>query len=260
MSKEEVRNEVLNSFNDENGYFYHQYPHGYSNFIDGMAWIGLLCGACLKVGDTELAEKCTRYLNILINVGKDARNFAPFPVKDNWKKSKNIEGLWYKEKPQSAAGPLGLMFAVKNGANIDVPDYLKRKYEIKVNMHRFGFFFGYLVRCIPKLKQHINTMFLSYLLAEKKPSSSMKFLIEENPLFSYIYGRFCNVEYPDNTKLNNVKSTQEDDVVPLKYAEPSSWIFRRDPFKKVVDAEKGILKYTRVAELVGDYLQSTLEG
>ena len=252
-----VRQKVLDAYDPDTGYFYSTIPHKYDGFIDGMAWNCPLIAACYKVGDMELAKKAERYVQTIIDVGKDARTFAPFRVKDDWIKSKNIEGLWYKEKPQSSAGPLGLKFAMDNGAKLNVPDYLKEKWESGMNLTKLGWAFGFSVRYISSLKQHINTMFTAYLAKGKKPSWSMRWMYEENPYYSYIGKKKCFVEYPDMHKLANTKKTESKKVVDMKYAKPSTWIFRRDPLTKY-EGDRTDIEYTPIARLVGEYLQMSL--
>ena len=38
-----------------------------------MAWTGILCGAALKVGDTEIADLCRGYIRNILKVGKATR-------------------------------------------------------------------------------------------------------------------------------------------------------------------------------------------
>jgi hypothetical protein len=256
MTTQEVRDQVLSAFNDETYYYSHVLPFGYTNFIDGLACVGLLCGAAYKVGDTEVAQKCERYLNRLLTVGKNARNFAPMPVSDSWIKSKTIPGYWYKEKPQSFAGPVGLRFAIDNGAHLNDPFQIKSKARL---MACGGWAFGYLVRWMSWLRQHVNSMFLAYLILGKKPASSMMWLCEENPFFSYIAGEKCSVAYPDMNKVSDGHTEDRDYIVPLEKRKPSAWVFRGWPKSEYIreGVHQGSM-YTPTAQLVGDYLQSTL--
>lgn len=253
---EVVRQEVLDAFEVSTGYYFHRIPHRYENFIDGMAWVGILSGACHLVGDDELAWKCDRYLRTLVEVGRDARNFAPVRVGDSWRKSESLPGYWYREKPQVNAGPLGLAFAKKQGAEVSVPDYLQEKVDSALKLRYLAWGFGWLVKYFSWGRQHINTMFLPFLLKGDIPPSTMEWLAEENPFFSYIFGKRCNVEYPSLEKLDG-KGEESGSVVPLVEADPSSWIFRRDPFQRAGGSQTGV-RYVRTAELVGRYLQSLL--
>ena len=49
-----------------------------------------------------------------------------------------------------------------------------------------------------------------------------------------------------------------DDVVEMRYAKPSPWIFRRDPLVKYTGTPHPDIEYTPIARLVGEYLQMTL--
>jgi len=253
-----VRTKVLNAYDPVTGYFYSTIPHVYNEFIDGMAWNTPLIAGCYKVGDTELASKAEKYVQTIIDVGKDARTFAPHKVDDEWLQSSSIPGMWYKEKAQSYAGPLGLKFAMDNGAQLMVSDYLKDKWESGIKLTKIGWAFGLSVKYISGLKQHINTMFSAYLAKGSKPSWTMRWMYKENPYFSYIGRKKCIVEYPDMHKLaGDYKKTKCKKVVDMKYAKPTTWIFRRDPLVKY-EGEKTDVEYTPIARLTAEYLQASL--
>ena len=229
-------------------------------FIDGMAWVGLLCGASYLVGDTVLAQKSEDYLKRLLAVGDDARNFAPVQVSSDWIKSKTINGFWYYKKPQSFAGPVGLRFAIDCGAHLNDPFKVKSTARL---ITRFGSIAGYILgHDIPWvsdwLKQHVNSIFLAYLVLKEKPVDNLLWLCQDNPFYSYIAGIKCNTEYPDPSKVSNGTTVEEDVIVPLKYRKPSSWIFRNWPKSRYVRDGEAIQTYTPIWQVVGDYLQSTL--
>lgn len=256
MSTEETRKKVLEAFDPETYYYSQVLPFGYNNWIDGMAWVGLLCGASYKVGDRELAEKCEKYLERLLMVGKDARNFAPMQVSSDWKESETLPGYWYKEKPQSFAGPVGLRFAIDNGAHLNDPFRIKSRARW---MALVGGLFGYLVRWVGWLRQHVNSMFLAYLILGKRPPDSMLWLCEDNPFYSYIAGKKCSTTYPDMRKTSGGHTVDRSYIVPLCMRKPTSWVFRQWPKSEYI--REGVPQnsaYTPAAELVGDYLQSTL--
>jgi len=252
-----VRSKVFEAYDDDTGYFYSEIPHRYNGYIDGMAWNTVLIGACRKIGDIELAVKAERYVQTIIDVADDARTYAPHQEDKSWKMSPNIPGYWYKEKPQSHAGPLGLKFAMDNGAQLNVPYYLQEKWRSSMKLTKIGWAFGYSVRYITALRQHINTMFTAYLAKGKKPPRSMRWMYEENPYYSYIGGKKCEIEYPDMHKMENKKKTKCKDVQHMKYTKPTTWIFRRDPYAKY-EGTKGNLEYTPIARLAAEYLQRTL--
>jgi hypothetical protein len=104
-------------------------------------------------------------------------------------------------------------------------------------------------------------MFMAYLVSKNKPASSMFWMAEENPFFSYICGKKCDVAYPANVRFVNGKETTKKSIVPFQRAKPSIWPFRRDPFNNYEDAGNGELEsdsYIPIYQVVGDYLQSTL--
>jgi len=254
----EVRAKVLSAFDPDTYYYSHELPFSYDGgFIDGMAWVGLLCGAAYKVGDLELAQAAERYLGRLLAVGPDARNFAPQKLDTDWVASATVPGYWYSVKPQSFAGPAALRFAIDNGAHLNDPFQAKSKARTFVAV---GPVFGWAVSKWfgSWLQQHVNTMFLAYLILNKKPASSMRWLCEDNPFFQYIAGEKCVTEYPDPARTSDGKSEDTKDIVPLKDRKPSAWIFRNWPKTRYIRSGSPTKEYTPVWQVVGDYLQSTL--
>lgn len=251
-----ARPKVLEAFNKDNFYYSHVLPAKFSDFIDGMAWTGILCGAALKVNDIEIADLCRGYIRNILKVGKDARNYAPLQVKEDWVPSTTMPGFWYTVKPQAFAGPAALTFANNCGAGIETD--LDVKLQAKM-MVAGGFFYGILAKHISALRQHIDSMWFAHLMLNKKPSSTMLWMTEENPLFAYIAGKKQTVTYPDPHRFTEGVTAAEKSIVPLKDCEPSAWIFRRDPFNRYTRA--GIpmqQEYTPIWQLVGDYLQDSL--
>lgn len=259
MNTQEARSIVLGSFDANGGSYRHVYPYRYTNFIDGMAWIGVLCGACYKAKDTELAAKCVTFLNNLINVGKDARNYAPAQVKPEWKASTSMPGFWYKEDPQASAGPLGLGFAVKCGAPISIPPYLDVKRKSAERLTSLGFLYGFTCKWISSLRQHMNSMWMSYLEQGKRPSSTMLWMCEDNPFYSYVAGKKCSAAYPDMHKTSEGTTKEGKKIVPLKSREPDPWVFKDWPYTEYVrTGQVAEESYVPVAQVAGDYLQGTL--
>lgn len=258
----QYRNLVYDSFAD-NGYFHHKSPYRYQGFIDAMAWVGLLCGASRKIGDIPLSLKCEDCLSKLLNVGDDARNFAPCQL-DGWKKSDVMDGYYYYEKPQAFAGPAGLYFAISNGAKLDLLKPIPyNPIPTATIMHMFGFLFGFILKhfSIKTLESHINSMFLSSLILNKKPSKSMKWIAAHNPFYAYIYGDMLNEEYPNLCRYKNGYNIRREEPVPLKLRKPSSWIFRSHPCDEYVDADgSGFVDdfYVPIWEVVASYLQHSL--
>jgi hypothetical protein len=256
---DEARVEVIKAFDSETGYFYNKTPYCYDQFIDGLAWVGTFVGACLKVGDTEGANRGITYCSNILLVGKDARTYAPTQVKPEWKASTTMPGFWYYEKPQEAAGPLGLKIALNHGATITVPPYMNDKITSALSLTRYGWAFGVVARYVKAIRGHANAMFMAYLASGKKPPSTMLWLCEENPFFSAIAGKKCDVTYPPRRRFVQGKTKTVNRVVALQNTEPCIWPFRRDPFSCYYDAGSGELTddaYVPVYKVVGDYLQS----
>jgi hypothetical protein len=254
---EMLREKVKSAYRPENAYTYsHVIPFKYTGFIDGMAWNGPLLAGCYLVGDMELALYPEGFLNNLILVGKDARNFGPTDeVPDSWKKSEKMPGFSYKVKPQSNAGPMALYYAIKQGACVD-PGWVKDPTSHAKLLTRLGWLFGFL-----PIKQHVNTMFFAYMLLGKKPSSSMKWLAYDNPFYLFLYNKQHETEWPNQAKLKNDKLVKQKKKVELKDREPDSWPAKNYPYKKYVgDEPRGDEEYTPICELASIYLQMSLRG
>lgn len=266
---QDVREDVIRSVRPEEAHAVSQVlPFQYNNWIDGMAWCGIACGACHKYGDLEIANLLVRYLANLVLVGEDARNFvlvdarnfAPEPVSNDWIQSTNIDGMWYRKKPQSFAGPVGLYYAIDCGAGIS-PGWVKSPYFRARVFTWFGSWFGSLVRHFSWLKQHVNSMFLAYLLLHKKPPQSMQWLAYDNPFYSYIYGIPLSTQWPGLCHYSDAYVEDCSTLVPFSDREPDSWVAKNWPYKKYVrNGDPLPRSYVPFCELAGRYLQSTLSG
>jgi len=230
----ELRDKVIEGFRPDDGYTYsHVLPFAYTNFIDGMAWVGTLAGACKLVQDKELVDICECYLNNLILVGKDARNFAPTEKSpSSWDISNRMVGYSYKKKPQSFAGPCGLQFAINCGCDID------RQWVHDINLKAKLFCliatpFGYLIRWVKSLRQHLNSIMFAHMVLDKKPPKSMHFLSKNNPIYSWVFREKCDSIYP-NTGI---------------------WPAKDWPYG---DRVEKIQQYSPICNLTGIYLQRTL--
>jgi len=183
----DIRDRVISAFRPEEGYTYsHRLPFRYSNFIDGMAWVGMLCGAARIAQDWELIELTEGYLINLLLVGPDARNFGPTAkTSPEWERSAHMPGYSYKVKPQSFAGPAALRWAVSKGARVDlslVPDVTRTARALCLVSPLFGL----LVKHIKSLRQHVNSVMFAHLLTDSNTPSTMKFLEIKNPVYQYI--------------------------------------------------------------------------
>jgi len=262
MDIDEARSLVLSSFDDETYCYSHVIPFRHSNFIDGMAWVGVLCGAAHKIGDVSIAQKAENYLYRLMEVGPDARNFAPVQVDDDWMPSETIPGYWYTQKPQAFAGPAGLQFAIDCGARLHNPYSISWKARLMV---LFGWLFGYVSRggiswLSVFVRQYTNSMFMAHLITRSKVPTSMLWLCEDTALFQYIAGIKSFTEYPDPSRTTGGHTEEVDQVVPMKDRKPSAWVFRN--WLKTRYIRDGVPvdeKYTPIWQVVGDYLQSTIK-
>lgn len=234
---EEIREKVISAFRPEDEYaFSNEIPFRYNNFIDGQAWVGMLAGAARLAGDSIVESLASKYLTGLSVVGKDARTFAPYKVSGSWLESTAIyfKGYYYKQKPQGFAGPCAIRWAEKLGVYI-WPD---KKYDyvkyIAMAMVIIAPLFGYLIRFIPYLRQHINSIMFAHFLLGKKPPKSMMFLAKDNMVYSYLYRLPCDTLY-ENTGI---------------------WPAKDYPGESEIRIDK---EYTPICNLVGLYLQQALK-
>ena len=258
---EDVREEVIAAIRPDEGYALSQIlPFQYTNWIDGMAWCGVTCGACYKYGDQEVADLLTRYLINLVLVGKDARNFAPEPVDDEWVRSTTMTDFWYRKKAQSFAGPVGLYYAIQCGAGIH-PGWVKSP-MFRARVYTWlGSWFGSLVWYVEWLRQHVNSVFFAYLITGKKPPESMKWLAADNPFYLYLYRIPHKADFPDLHKHSEAYIAQRADPVPFENREPDMWVAKDWPYKEYVREGKPFnRRYVPFCELASRYLQATLSN
>ena len=227
-----LRSEVIAAFEPSIYAYSNMTPYVTNNFIDSKYMLCILAVACEKAGDTEIQNLCNKSLNMLADVGKDARTYAnSTPSSGTWKESKTHLSLYYKEKPQASAGNMMAQWARQNGITVTVDE---DKTLIAKSLCLIAPLYGYVIRWIPKLRQHINTVFLSHLLLGKTPPNSMHFLAVDNPFYSWLYGEKCNIKYPVDKGAWPAKIWPDGDY-PSKGKE-----------------------YSPVCQLAADFLQSTL--
>lgn len=260
MNTFEARSLVLQAINPDNFYYSHILPPAYTNWIDGLAWGSLMRGAALLKEDFELASLFYEYTERIMTVGKDARNYAPIKVDEDWLMSSIMPGFWYKRKPQSFAGPVALKWSnrcakLRNKPQVEDPFDIDVKAKLMIST---GWLFGSLCRWFEYPRQHINSYWLAYLYFGKKPPKAMLWMAEENPFFSFIAGQKCVVEYPNYCRVSEGYEVVRETVVPISKCEPSAWIFRRDPFREYVRQGSITKCYTPIWQVVGDYLQEML--
>ena len=226
-----IRNQIIEAFEPLTGNYSHVLPHVYSNFIDGMAWVSLLAGSAKLINDTEVVKLCESYLSVLCSI-KDSRNYAPYVVADNWIYD-HKSMYWIKSKPQAFAGSCLLHWAKEQGVNVDTSNIEKPILLAKFLVY-IAPVFGHLIRYIPVLRQHINSVLMAHLLLDTVPPESMKFLTEDNMIYSYLYKEPCHILYPNTGAF---------------------------PAKDYPDTEKeiSIKIYTPLCNYVGICLQSLLD-
>lgn len=252
-----MRYDVLDAFDDD-GCFYHTTEQNPEGFIDGMAWIGVLCGASLLAGDEVLTYRCTEYLRTLIQVGQNARNFSTRQI-DGWKPA---GWLWYKEKPQNFAGPAGLWFANMCGAGLKT-DWVPNPTTTARLLCAVAWPFGLLVKPVSALRQHINSVMMAHMILRKTPPSNLDFLCEGNPLYSFIAGKPCAVWYVNRELWSDYEEVKSDRVHPLDLRKPSVWPFKSWPYTaympRYLPGGDRSVKYTPIASLISAYLNHAYE-
>lgn len=209
-----IRQKVIESFDIGHKYaFSNEIPFKYNNYIDGMFHVSMLAGASRIAKDYELMVMCEEYVDNLLAVGNDARNFAPMMVSDSWIPSSKFDGYWYKEKEQSFAGPAMLQWSSDKG--VEYKTKMNKK-PMAVLLALIAPIFGILIRFIPKLRQHINSVMLAHLLLGIKPPVTMEFLAEDNMIYSYLYKKKCTVLY-DNTGIWPAKDYDDESIKEQEY-------------------------------------------
>ena len=249
-----LRGQVLAGFN---GYCYsHVLPFRTTNYIDGLFHVSMLLGAAHIAKDQELIALCTEYIKILVSCGPDTRNFSYTPM-DGWEQYKD---MWVKRKAQSFAGPAALSWAIKQGANID------RKWVPEVNSQALiycycGCPFGYLVKWIKALRQHVNSIFLAYLLLDKVPSSSMYWLAYDNPFYLYLYKEECDAAFPISYKTTMGGTTYREEKQLFMNRGPSPWPAKNWPYTYYNQiGTPANERYTPLCQLVSFYLQQSISS
>jgi len=227
-----IRDEVIQAFRPTDGFTYsHKLPFQYSNFIDGMAWVGFLCGAAHIIKDAEVIELTEGYLNNLDLVGDDARNFAPSICRPEWEKSTTMPGFSFKRKPQAFAGNAAIAWAISKGAKVNKGKSVMLQ---AILMCLVAFPYGLLIR-IGLLRQHINSMMFAHLMLGIKPPCTMKFLAKDNPVYQYIF--------------------KTDIDTNFMYPNTGAWPAKDWPTDK---PELEVELYTPLCSLVGVYLGNSL--
>jgi len=241
----DARIEVIKAFDPMSGCYYHMDDYRHHNFIDGMAWVGLLTGAARRKDDKCLTELGATYLGKLLAVGPDARNYALHQVSDDWKTSTSMPGYWYLQKPQSFAGPAALHYA-----GLGPRPAMAKVFTL------LGWVYGLTY---PLFESHLNSIMMAYLVTNKKPASTLEKLYLSNPFYAAIAGIKVSQEYPPLQRYTEGFTKRSSTIVPLANCEPSSWVFRRNPYNEYY--AKGVpeaVGYTPIWQVVGEYLQELL--
>ena len=225
----EIREKVIASFNKDNCSFSNMSPYEINGFIDCKYMLCILMVACNNVGDDEIRDLCFNSLSNLALVGDDARAYASEPASGTWKVSRTMAKLFYKEKPQASAGNMMAQYACKNGITVEVKS---NKTKLAKILCLVAPVYGYAIRYISKLRQHINTFMLAHLLLGMKPPRSMQFLAKDNMIYSYLYRIPCRTLY-QNTGIWSAKDYPGESKIKDK-------------------------NYSPICNLVGIYLQETL--
>jgi len=250
-----LEHEVRKAFTTvEGNVYYSQFiPWQMTDYIDGLCHLSILLGAMTKYGKAplDLHELTSQWIIQLDMLGVFVRNVSPVKPNPSWTEHK---GVWVKAKPQSFAGPAALHWAAPNTAWKN-----GRPTVTAWTMVLTAPLFGYLVKPISGLRQHINSVFLAHLLLGKKPPRSMSWLAEWNPFYSYIYGRKCEVTWPTNRRTSAGYEEEKNLPQALAFRKPGSWPVKQWPYKNYIRSGAPVNRYyTPVCELACLYLQETL--
>lgn len=261
------RTKVMEAFNNKGEFFHvrHCKTGGYThtNMIDNPAWLGFLCGAAYLYKDYELASKCSNWLYKCLSFGKDTRNFGTVKCTYNWEWDEE-QSLYYTTKEWYSDHKQGLQFAINCGAILENPhsDTMRNAALIRLISPLFAYIYKYRWFRESSLTRRFkpNSIFGAYLLVNKYPPKCLEYLCEENPFFSAISGKLCNIEYPIPRRFIDGDEVPTEKIMPLACTEPCAWLFRRDPYRKYITklGVYGDFEYTPVSEVTGEYLQRAL--
>lgn len=161
---------MLESF-DSYYQYSHVVPFEVTNYIDGMFHVSMIRKAAATAGHDRLVSACDGWLDTLL-LCPDARNWSRL-ARDGWLLH---DGVYYKIKPQSFAGPCAYGYAMGGGPRTQAwllyaiaPIYLRLAPYSKI------------------LDQHTNSIVLSHLLLGKKLPNCSR--IRESAFYSYFAGR-----------------------------------------------------------------------
>jgi len=241
-----IREKVLSSF--KTGYS-QVIPFRYSNYIDGLFHISMLCGAAHIVGDKVVWSASKKWITQLLELSDEARNFAPIQVGPDWEP---CDGWWIKRKKQSFAGPAALWWASEY-TELPLPFNPIPQAEFMV---KFGWLFGWLNR-FDLLNQHMNSIFMAYMVLRKRPPASMKWLAYDNPFYLWIYGEKWEGNFP-GPKMSGGEVQKTTNPVAFSQRAPGSWPAKNRPNKMYFRRGDPVIEYTPICELICSYLQGGL--
>lgn len=248
----DIRSEVRDSFHSDEKYaFSHVIPYDIQNYIDGLFHISMLAGASKIAGDDLLLSYAKCWILQLQLCGIDVRNYSPTDPGD-WEYC-DEQQLYVKRKAQSFAGPCALAWANKQGCNIHngYPD-ITRTAKLLVAS---GWAYGYLVRWIKALRQHMNSIFMAYILLGKTPPNSMEWLTYDNPFYKYIYGKKYVIAKWPGRKTSQGHVEEASSPQGFQAREPDIWPAKNWVYSYYVnDGEPVTWRYTPICQLICFYL------
>ena len=241
------RDKYLSAF--KNGVYSQVLPWRMTNYIDGLFHHSMVCGAAYMAQDTEIWLTSKTWIERLLSLDIEARNFAFEQVTESWEPCGQY---WIKRKPQSFAGPAALHWAIEHGAGVNSGGLDRPNPWFMIIT---GGVFGYLVKWVDLLSQHINSYFLAYMLEGKKPPKSMYWLAWDNPFYLWLYGEELYCEFPGR-KTTEGKIVKSKDV-PFRYREPDTWPIKNRPNRLYLnEGEEVNWEYTPICELFVDLLEN----
>ena len=118
--------------------------------------------------------------------------------------------------------------------------------------------FGYLVRRLSFLRQHVSSMFLAHMLMEKRPPNSMRWLAYENPLYLYQYGVKWFAKWPQTYRQAGSIEETVSGYSSFKDRKPGQWPAKNLPDKVYIGRGAPTKKYRPLCRLVCTLLQETI--
>jgi hypothetical protein len=224
------RSKILAAFSPVFGEYSHVLPFRSSGYVDGLFHLSMLAGAAHLAGDDEVRWKARIWINTLLALGADTRNWTVTP--DAVAHPSEVDA-------QDFAGPCALAWALDQ--DCELPPMPKAFGDVR-RKARLLALLSPIVFWFPGLGQHVNSCMLAHLLLGSKPWAPER-LFADNPFYSYIARRHMLMPW----------------CMPIRKPWGSAWVWKQQNIWAISpEGEDESFEYTPVALYVADVLQQKL--